>query len=71
MKPRTQAEELVADTLAKALMGKLMISPLDMMRLASAVREVDGQRIADLAIERWLATDPRARGFLRKLLRIV
>jgi hypothetical protein len=60
MKPRTAAEELIADTLAKALMGQLTVGPLDMMRLASAAREVDARRIAELAIERWLSTDARA-----------
>jgi hypothetical protein len=64
MKPRTPAEELIADTLAKALMGQLTVGPLDMMRLAAAAREVEAHRIAGLALERWLATDPRAREFL-------
>ena len=65
MKPRTPAEELIADTLAKALMGQLTVGPLDMMRLAAAAREVDSRRIAALAIERWLAIDLRAHELLR------
>jgi hypothetical protein len=65
MKPRTPAEELIADTLAKALMGQLTVGPLDMMRLAAAAREVDSRRIAELAIERWLTTDPRAIELIR------
>ena len=69
MKPRTPAEELIADTLAKALMGKLIVGPLDMMRLAAAAREVDSQHIAELAIERWLATDSRASELLRIMVR--
>ena len=60
MKPRTPAEELIADTLAKALMGQLSVGPLDMMRLAAAAREVDSRRIAELTIDRWLAKDQRA-----------
>jgi hypothetical protein len=53
MKPRTPAEELIADTLAKALMGQLTVGPLDMMRLAAAAREVEGHRTATLTLERW------------------
>jgi hypothetical protein len=64
MKPRTPAEELIAHTLANALRGKLTLGPLDVMRLATAAREVEAQRIAGLALERWLATDPRARELL-------
>jgi hypothetical protein len=60
MKPRTPAEELIADTLAKALMGQLTVGPLDMMRLAVAAREVDSRRIAELALQRWLTMDHRA-----------
>ncbi len=70
MKPRTHAEELIADTLAKALMGQLSVGPLDMMRLAAAAREVEAGRIAGLALERWMETDPRARDLLRTLLRV-
>jgi hypothetical protein len=66
MKPRTPAEELIAQTLANALRGQLSLGPLDMMRLASAAREVEPRRIAALAIERWLTTDPRAGGLLRQ-----
>jgi hypothetical protein len=40
-----------------------------MMRLAAAAREVEPQRIAGLALERWLATDPRARDLLRLFAR--
>jgi hypothetical protein len=69
MKPRTPAEELIADTLAKALMGQLTVGPLDMMRLAAAAREVDSSHIAALALERWLATDPSASELLRILVR--
>ena len=65
MKPRTPAEELIAQTLANALRGQLSLGPLDMMRLASAAREVESGRIAALAIERWLSTDPRARDLVR------
>ena len=65
MKPRTQAEELIAQTLANALRGSLVLGPFDVMRLATAAREVEAQRIAGLALERWLATDPRARDLLR------
>ena len=65
MKPRTPAEELIAQTLANALRGHLSLGPLDVMRLASAAREVEAHRIAGLALERWLATDPRARELLR------
>lgn len=65
MKPRTPAEDLIADTLAKALRGQLALGPLDLARLASAAREVDPHHIAALAIERWLAIDYRARDLLR------
>jgi len=65
MKPRTPAEELIAQTLSNALSGNLSLGPLDLMRLATAAREVESQRIASLALERWLATDPRARELLR------
>ena len=65
MKPRTPAEELIAQTLANALRGQLSLGPLDMMHLASAAREVESHRIAALAIERWLATDARARDLIR------
>lgn len=69
MKPRTPAEELIAQTLANALRGNLALGPLDVMRLATAAREVEAQRIAGLALERWLATDPRARDLLRLFAR--
>ena len=69
MKPRTPAEELIAQTLANALRGQLSLGPLDMMRLASAAREVEPSHIAALALERWLATDPRARELLRLFAR--
>lgn len=69
MKPLTPAEELIAQTLANALRGNLTLGPLDMMRLATAAREVDTQRIAGLALERWLAIDPRARDLLRLFAR--
>ena len=69
MKPRTPAEELIAQTLANALRGQLSLGPLDMMRLASAAREVEPSHIAALALERWLATDPRASELLRILVR--
>jgi hypothetical protein len=67
MTPRTPAEELIADTLAKALMGKLALGPMDMMRVAAAAKEVEAQRIAGLALERWLVIDPRARDLLSLL----
>ena len=66
MKPRTPAEELIAQTLANALRGQLTFGPLDVMRLACAAREVEPHRIAALAIERWLTTDPRARDLVRR-----
>lgn len=69
MKPTSPAEDLIAQTLANALRGKLTLGPLDMMRLAAAAREVEPQRIAGLALERWLATDPRARDLLRLFAR--
>ncbi len=65
MKPRTPSEELIAQALANALRGNLAIGPLDVMRLATAAREVEPHRIAGLALERWAATDPRARELLR------
>ncbi len=65
MKPRTPAEELIAQTLANALRGQLTLGPLDVMRLAGAAREVEPQHIAALAIKRWLSTDPRARDIVR------
>jgi hypothetical protein len=65
MKPRTPAEELIAQTLANALRGNLTLGPLDVMRLAGAAREVESHRVAALALERWLATDPRARDLVR------
>ena len=65
MKPRTPAEELIAQTLANALRGQLSLGPLDMMRLTAAAREVESHHVAALAIERWLATDPRARDLMR------
>ena len=64
MKPRTPAEELIAQTLANALRGQLSLGPLDMIRLASAAREVEAYCIADLALERWLSTDPRAHALI-------
>ena len=69
MKPRTPAEELIAQTLANALRGQLSLGPFDVMRLAAAAREVDAQSIAALALERWLVTDPRARELLRLFAR--
>ncbi len=69
MKPRTPAEELIAQTLANALSGNLTLGPLDVMRLATAAREMEAQRIAGLALERWLVTDPRARDLLRLFAR--
>jgi hypothetical protein len=69
MKPRTPAEELVAQTLANALRGQLTLGPLDIMRLAAAAREVEPNHIASLALERWLATDPRASELLRNFAR--
>ena len=69
MKPRTPAEELIAQTLANALRGQLALGPLDVMRLASAAREVEAHRIAGLALERWLAIDPRASELLRLFAR--
>ena len=68
MKPRTPAEELIAQTLANALRGQLSLGPLDMMRLASAAREVEPSHIAALALERWMATDPRASELMRILV---
>lgn len=65
MKPRTPAEELIAQTLANALRGQLTLGPLDLMHVASAAREVEPHCIAALAIERWLATDPCARDLIR------
>lgn len=69
MTPRTPAETLIADTLAAALRGQLAVGPLEMMRLASAAREVEAHRVAGLALERWLATDHRARDLLRLFAR--
>ena len=69
MKPRTPAEELIAQTLANALRGQLSLGPLDMIRLASAAREVEPSHIAALALERWLANDSRARELLRLFAR--
>ena len=66
MKPSSPAEELIAQTLANALRGQLTLGPLDVMRLAGAAREVEPHRIAELAIERWLTTDPRARDLVRR-----
>jgi hypothetical protein len=65
MKPRTPSEELIAQALANALRGNLALGPLDVMRLATAAREVEPHRIAGLALERWLVNDPRARELLR------
>jgi hypothetical protein len=69
MRPRTSAEDLIAQTLANALRGQLALGPMDVMRLAAAAREVEAHRIAGLALERWLATDPRARELLRLFAR--
>ena len=69
MTPRNPAETLIAETLAAALRGQLAVGPLDLLRLASAAREVESHRIAALALERWLATDPRARDVLRRFAR--
>jgi hypothetical protein len=49
------------------LMGKLALVPMDMMRVAAAAKEVEAQRIAGLALERWLVIDPRARDLLSLL----
>lgn len=68
MKPRTPGEDLIAQTLANALRGHLALSPLDVMRLAAAVREVESSRVAGLALERWLAIDPRAPELIRNFL---
>ena len=65
MKPRTPAEELIAQTLANALRGQLSLGPLDMMRVASATKEVEPHHVAALAIGRWIKTDPRAMELLR------
>lgn len=67
MKPRTPAEELIAQTLANALRGQLTLGPLDIMRLAAATREVESQNIAALAIKRWMEVDPRARELMWRL----
>jgi hypothetical protein len=67
MKPRTPAEELIAQTLAEALRGQLKVGPLDLMKLAAAAREVEPGNIALLALERWMSCDPRAATLLRKL----
>ena len=67
MTPRTPAESLIADTLAKALSGNLTVGPLDLVRLAAAARDVDPARIAPLALRRWLHLDPRAALLLRRL----
>jgi hypothetical protein len=69
MKPRTPAEGLIAETLASALRGQLSVGPLDLVRLAAAAREVESSRIAALTLERWLATDPRARELLLSFTR--
>lgn len=69
MSPRTPAESLIADTLASALRGRISVGPLDLVRLAAAAREVEPSRIASLTLERWLATDPRARELLRSFAR--
>ena len=61
MTPRTPAEHLIADILAKALSGDLTVGPLDLMRLTAAAREVESSRVAPLALARWLLQDPRAR----------
>jgi hypothetical protein len=69
MNPRTPAESMIAERLASALRGQLSVGPLDLVRLASAAREVDASRIAALTLKRWLATDPRARDLLRTFAR--
>lgn len=69
MTPRTPAETLIADTLAKALSGHLSVGPLELVRLAAAAREVDPQRIAGLALHRWLAIDLRAQELLFQFTR--
>jgi hypothetical protein len=66
MTPRTPAESLIADTLAKALSGNLTVGPLDLARLAAAARDVEPTRIAPLALRRWLQLDPRAAVLLRR-----
>lgn len=66
MNPRTPAESLIAETLAKALSGDLAVGPLDLVRLAAAAREVEPARIAPLALRRWLHLDPRAAALVRR-----
>jgi hypothetical protein len=68
MTPTTEAERLVADAIANALRGTFAVGPMDMMRLATAARDVQPERIADLALRRWAAMDPRARNLLEKIL---
>ncbi|MFM2092536.1 MAG: hypothetical protein RLZZ127_3025 [Planctomycetota bacterium] len=68
MIPANESERLVADAIANALRGTLSLGPMDMMRLASAAREVPPERIADLALRRWAAVDPRAAHLLRGAL---
>lgn len=60
MIPRSSDEELIAQTLADALRGKMNLSPGDLMRLGAAAREVNPKYVAGLALERWIRTDPRA-----------
>jgi hypothetical protein len=68
MKPHTPAEELIAQTLANALLGNLTVGPFDVIRLGSAAREVESHRIACLALERWIEIDVRAPEILRRIV---
>jgi hypothetical protein len=67
MIPANESERLVADAIANALRGTLSLGPMDMMRLATAARDVEGERIAYLALRRWAAIDPRALNILHEL----
>ena len=68
MIPSTDAERLVATTLADALRGRLNLGPLDIGRLAVAAKQVPAERVAALALRQWVSTDPRARDLLRMML---
>ncbi len=68
MIPANESERLVADAIANALRGTLSLGPMDMMRLASAAREVPPERIADLALRRWALSDPNARAIMMGVL---
>lgn len=67
MIPRTPAETLIANTIARALSGQLTVAPFDLMRLATAAREVEPARVAPLALALWLREDPRAQDIIRWL----